>query len=339
MMKRRMKTGMGLLLILLVFLTVFEPQTTAFAEVAADAPAVVVVLDPGHGGIDKGAHYKWNGKTYTEKQLNLAIAKACKAELETYAGVKVYMTRSSDRYVTLSGRVNYAKAKSADLFVSLHNNASRTKSERGACVYYPNQSYEPDIGSEGELAAASIQEELVACGLKDNGILFRNSESGARYADRSKADYYAVIKRSKLAGFPGLIVEHAYVSNASDCTTYFADNDQLTALGTADATGIAAYFDLVKNGTPTLQEPVVNADGTVALTWDAMDGMEAYRVYRRVAGAKTYVCLDETEETGFVDETAKAGVNYEYTVCGVHEGYLQDSYTTLAPVAVVTVAQ
>ena len=81
----------------------------AAANQAPDADPVVVVLDPGHGGHDQGARYKWDGKTYKEKQLNLAIAKACKTELEKYAGVKVYMTRSSDRFVTLGNRVNFAK--------------------------------------------------------------------------------------------------------------------------------------------------------------------------------------------------------------------------------------
>ena len=58
---------------------------------------MVVVLDPGHGGHDQGARYKWDGKTYKEKQLNLAIAKTCKTELEKYAGVKVYMTVAFSR--------------------------------------------------------------------------------------------------------------------------------------------------------------------------------------------------------------------------------------------------
>ena len=73
---------------------------------------------------------------------------------------------------------------------------------------------------------------------------------GSRYPDKSKADYYAVIKRSKYAGFPGLIVEHAYVSNHDDSTTFLNGNDRLKRLGVADATGIAEYFDLIfRSGT------------------------------------------------------------------------------------------
>ena len=49
------------------------------------------------------------------------------------------------------------------------------------------------MGSEGKMAAASIQKQLVALGLKNNGILYRNSAVGSRYPDKSKADYYAVM--------------------------------------------------------------------------------------------------------------------------------------------------
>lgn len=53
----------------------------------------VVVLDPGHGGKDSGATSSFNGKSYIEKNLNLKIAQYCKAELEAYSNVDVYMTR------------------------------------------------------------------------------------------------------------------------------------------------------------------------------------------------------------------------------------------------------
>ena len=49
------------------------------------------------------------------------------------------MTRSSDRFVTLGNRVNFAKSRKADLFVAIHNNASLKKTDHGACVYYPKR--------------------------------------------------------------------------------------------------------------------------------------------------------------------------------------------------------
>ena len=77
-------------------------------------------------------NYDYTVEMYREKDVNLAIAKACKKKLETYMGVKVYMTRSSDYFVSLTGRVAYAKKNSADLFVALHNNASTRTNVKGS---------------------------------------------------------------------------------------------------------------------------------------------------------------------------------------------------------------
>lgn len=82
-----------------------------------------------------------------------------------------------------------------------------------------------------------------------------------------------MIKRSKYAGFPGLIVEHAYVSNNDDSTTFLNGNDRLKRLGVADATGIAEYFDLILDQAPVLQTPVVNADESVTLAWNTVQGL------------------------------------------------------------------
>lgn len=160
---------------------------------------------------------------------------------------------------------------------------------------------------------------------------------GSRYPDKSKADYYAVIKRSKYAGFPGLIVEHAYVSNHDDSTTFLNGNDRLKRLGVADAMGIAEYFDLILDQAPVLQTPVVNADESVTLAWNTVQGADYYRIYRRIAGTKTYVCLEETEETGYTDTGVMPGTSYEYTVCGCHVGYQKDSYTKIAQAMQITV--
>lgn len=205
---------------------------------------LVVVIDAGHGGYDGGAESTFNGVTYLEKYMNLKIAQACRDELQKYYGVTVYMTRDDDTFVKLGDRTAYAKSVGADVFVSIHNNSSESGAANGATVFYPNSNYNASIGSTGEGLAQSILNNLTQFGLKNNGVQIRNSESGDTYADGSLCDYYNVIRGSKKHGFPGLIVEHAFLSNQSDAEKYLNSDAKLTALGVADAKGIAAYYGL-----------------------------------------------------------------------------------------------
>ena len=205
---------------------------------------LVVVIDAGHGGYDGGAESTFNGVTYLEKYMNLKIAQACRDELQKYYGVTVYMTRDDDTFVKLEDRTAYAKSVGADVFVSIHNNSSKSGAANGVTVFYPNSNYNSSIGSTGEGLAQSILNNLTQFGLKNNGVRIRNSESGDTYADGSLCDYYNVIRGSKKHGFPGLIVEHAFLSNKSDAEKYLNSDAKLTALGVADAKGIAAYYGL-----------------------------------------------------------------------------------------------
>lgn len=210
---------------------------------------VVVVLDPGHDSTHAGAQ-GLNG--LHEETLNFKIAQYCKEELQQYSGVTVYMTRNSVACPypgTSSGednakRVAYAQSVGANVYVSIHLNSAGA-SANGAMVFYPNQNYRSDIGSQGQNLASQVLTQLKALGLKDNGVKIRNSESGDTYSDGSLADYYGVIRGSKKAGFPGIIIEHAFVTNASNAA-FLSSEANLKKLGQADATGIANYFGLVK---------------------------------------------------------------------------------------------
>lgn len=203
---------------------------------------VIVVLDPGHGGTESGAV----GNGALEKNLTLKIANYCKAELEQYNGVEVYMTRDNDATVGLEDRVKYAKGKNADIFVSIHINSTGYGTAYGAEVYYPNSNYNASISNEGKELAQKIQDELVQLGLKDREIKIRNSENGSKYPDGSLQDYYSIIHQSKRAGFPGIIVEHAFIDNVNDYNNFLSSDAKLQKLGQADATGIANYFGLSK---------------------------------------------------------------------------------------------
>ncbi len=93
---------------------------------------LLVVLDPGHGGSNTGAPGAVPG--LHEKRFTLALAREVEARLRE-AGIAVVLTRDSDRYLTLRERTQQANRRGADLFVSLHANASPDHAQQGFETY------------------------------------------------------------------------------------------------------------------------------------------------------------------------------------------------------------
>ncbi len=213
---------------------------------------LVVALDPGHDSSHAGA----SANGVREEVLTLKIAQYCKAELENYAGVSVYMTRTSAACPHPGGssakdieqRVADAAKAGASIYVSIHLNSSKSSSAKGAEVIYPNSSWKPQVGADGKRLAELIEDELVGIGLERRAIYSKNTTIGETYEDGSTSDYFTVQISAKEHGIPGIIVEHAFVTNSSDVNNYLNNEAGLKKLGVADATGIAKYFGLEKEG-------------------------------------------------------------------------------------------
>jgi N-acetylmuramoyl-L-alanine amidase len=92
-----------------------------------------IVLDPGHGGKDPGAIGPGG---INEKDIVLEIAKKLARKLTAELGVQAVLTREDDRYVALEDRTATANAEDADLFISLHMNASPNTDAKGIETYY-----------------------------------------------------------------------------------------------------------------------------------------------------------------------------------------------------------
>ena len=98
----------------------------------AQRKAYTVVIDPGHGGHDAGA-CAFGRK---EKDINLAVALLTRKYIEqAHPEIKVYMTRSTDVFVGLRERANFANRKKADLFISIHTNSAQSPSASGTETY------------------------------------------------------------------------------------------------------------------------------------------------------------------------------------------------------------
>jgi N-acetylmuramoyl-L-alanine amidase len=120
---------------------VYRDAATAAAAARADrqvdiAPKAsqrrVVVIDPGHGGIDLGAIGK---SGLQEKNVALAFAKALADKLTATGRYDVYLTRTDDSFMSLGDRVAFAQAHNANLLLSIHGNSYSSVSVRGAAVY------------------------------------------------------------------------------------------------------------------------------------------------------------------------------------------------------------
>jgi len=116
-----------------------------------------IIVDAGHGGNDPGAIGRSGLK---EKDVNLDIVKRL-AKLLKDRGAEVILTRQTDRFVTLPGRVDIANDAKADLFISIHSNANRIRTMNGFEVYYIT----PSI-SDSRRASSAAQDGLpdITCG-------------------------------------------------------------------------------------------------------------------------------------------------------------------------------
>lgn len=112
--------------------TAEKPPESATVKNNRRAGRKLVVIDPGHGGIDPGAiGYR---KT-REKDVVLAFGLKLRDILKSSAGIDVIMTRSGDRFLPLKERVRVARDNEADLFIAIHADTVRGPEARGATIY------------------------------------------------------------------------------------------------------------------------------------------------------------------------------------------------------------
>jgi N-acetylmuramoyl-L-alanine amidase len=121
-------------------------STQTHPIVAAHAPnqrlrTIVVVLDPGHGGKDPGAH---GPRASKEKEIVLAIARRLKTLIDKEPGMRAVLTRQSDYYIELRQRLQIARRDNADVFVSIHADAFKNSHSGGASVNEARQPKPPD---------------------------------------------------------------------------------------------------------------------------------------------------------------------------------------------------
>lgn len=197
-------------------------------------PIRTIVLDPGHGGSDRGA----KGRSGTEKTLTLDLARRVKRHLEKN-GVRVLLTRSSDRTVPLEDRVQFCKSKKADVFVSLHFNSG------GAAASGIETYCLPPAGAPATADVRARRHFVRAPGNRhdDHNVLLAHlvqqsllRATGACDRGVRRARFYVL----RYASCPAILVEAGFLSNRAE-EQRIVKADYREAMARAIAEGILAY--------------------------------------------------------------------------------------------------
>ena len=205
------------------------------AKPAASKGEYVVFIDAGHGGIDPGAIGKQKTR---EKDVVLSISRRTAAALNRKPGIKAYLTRDKDVFLKLQERVDIAKKKGADLFISLHADAHNDRRVRGGTVYVLSENASDReaerlarLANRGVAALDALEDTAADNDVRDILIDLAQRDtmnSSALLArelittlDRS---IYMRSKDIKFAGFrvlkapdiPSVLVEMGYISNLNE---------------------------------------------------------------------------------------------------------------------------
>lgn len=221
---------------------------------------LTIVIDPGHGGEQYGAEMELEDETILEKDLNLKIAQYLKDDLAEYENVSVFMTRTEDERIELEERTELAEEVDADILISIHNNA------KGECCEYTNGctvltskgEYKKSLAEQEQKLACNILYELTQLGIKDQGILLRDSENDEVYQNGTLADYYAIIRNGIKKDIPSILIEHAFLDDKEEYKNFLSSDEKLTELALADSRGIARYYKLKKRGNTEILDPLKN---------------------------------------------------------------------------------
>ncbi|MGL5346119.1 MAG: N-acetylmuramoyl-L-alanine amidase [Peptostreptococcaceae bacterium] len=177
-----------------------------------------VFIDAGHGGHDNGtAHNR-----YVEDKINLEISNIVAKKLEKQ-NIKVELSRDTDEYISLAKRANMANKSNADLFISIHQNGSNSKSANGLETMY--------MGNNESLAKTMQQNLIKSTNANDRGHKKANLQ---------------VLRDNKL---PAVLIECGFISNVNEgyklSTVAYQEK-----VANGIVNGIIEYLNLDNSSTP-----------------------------------------------------------------------------------------
>ncbi|MBP0617075.1 N-acetylmuramoyl-L-alanine amidase [Jiella mangrovi] len=221
---------------------------------------LVIVIDPGHGGNDKGAV---SPSGTMEKDINLQNARALQAILRTYPNVDAELTRTDDTFIPLDERAVIARKLGADLLLSIHADSIHYKSLRGATVYTLSEDASDELSRQiaaNENAADRFAPEgftksspqifdILLDLTRRETVSFSEHFASALVEDLNSHEIDLINRPKRSAGFrvlkspdvPSVLVEMGFLSNSKD-EQLLKDKDWRRKITSAIAESIIRFF-------------------------------------------------------------------------------------------------
>ncbi len=234
-----------------------------------------IVIDPGHGGRDPGGAGYYKG--VQEKNVTLELARRLAKKIRQNLGCEAILTRDKDVFLSLEERTAIANTKNADIFVSIHTNASRNKYSRGIETYFLNLATDNQAimvaARENATSAKNISDlETILNDLMKNAKVNESSRlagSVQRALARKLRPKYKRIKDLGVkqapfyvllgAEMPCILVEVGFISNPRECrwlnTASFQED-----VADAIVTGIKGYIKEISPATLTRADEPIGID-------------------------------------------------------------------------------
>ena len=248
-----------------------EAPTRAPAPALVEAPIkveharpaardLIIAIDAGHGGDDPGAIGK-NGTR--EKDVTLAIARALEQRVDVEPGMKAVLTRDGDYFVPLRDRMRRARARQADLFVSIHADSIRDRSVDGSSVYILSQHGATTEAARWLAEGQNAADLIGGVSLENKGdmlasVLLDLSQTASLTESHTAAEH--VLRQLNMVGevrkplvqqagfmvlkspdIPSMLIETAYISNPAEELRLRSVAHQ-AKLAAAIHQGLRAYF-------------------------------------------------------------------------------------------------
>ena len=235
-------------------------QDTVPAKTKKSGRQIIIAIDAGHGGEDPGARGA-NGSH--EKDVTLMIAKKLKEKIDNEPNMRGVLTRDSDFFIPLHGRVVKARNMQADLFVSIHADAFTNQSAKGSSVfalsergatsasarYLAKKENESDLiggvslDDKDPVLARTLLDLSQTATINDSlklgkAVLTQIGAINTLHASRVEQAAFAVLKSPDI---PSILVETAFISNPEE-ERRLNDADYQDKLVTSILTGIKKYF-------------------------------------------------------------------------------------------------